>query len=147
MKTGASYLTDPDGPERSGRFCKHDFVSVNFFFFFFLNFSQKTNQRHEQSGREQTYQLRASDRQTRRVNTKNSPHPPPLSPEVEPASQFGERIENRADESGAFVPARSGVQRDLEPSPAGYFRGGVSKVIQGGRSWGQSARHPLHRRR
>ena len=30
---------------------------------------------------------------------------------------------------------------DFEPSPAGYFRGGVSKVIPGGRSWGEIGTH------
>ena len=30
---------------------------------------------------------------------------------------------------------------DFEPSPAGYFRGGVSKVIPGGRSWGGIGTH------
>ena len=103
MKTGASYLIDPDGSERSGGFCEHDFGSVTSSFFF--NVFSENQQGREQSGREQTYQLRVSDRQTRRVNTKNSPHPP-ASPEVEPASQFGERIEKRADESEAFVRAR-----------------------------------------
>ena len=103
MKTGSSYLIDPDGSERSGGFCEHDFGSVTSSFFF--NVFSENQQGREQSGREQTYQLRVSDRQTRRVNTKNSPHPP-ASPEVEPASQFGERIEKRADESEAFVRAR-----------------------------------------
>ena len=49
------------------------------------------------------YPPRVSDRETCPVNTKNSP--PSL--EVEPASQFGERIEKHADESDAFVPIGS----------------------------------------
>ena len=88
----------------SGGFCKHHFGSgTSVVLVFFFNFFSGNHQAHEQSGGEQMYPLRVSNRETCHVNTKNSP--PSL--EVEPASQFGECIEKHADESDAFVPIGS----------------------------------------